>query len=207
MPMAMVFSCGGGDDLVGVVFVDEGDPPESAQEGEGFLYSREEISFIKVGDELGDHFRVGVGVEGPAGGFEHVAKGGVVFDDPVVDDGDGFVLVEMGVGIFFRGFAVGGPAGMRNGEIEAQGVFAEGVFEGVELSHLFTGDDLPFEDAGEAGGIVPAVLEVFEAGQADVCRVAGSDVSEYATHREASVAILNLNITKGGDKWIELECL
>ncbi len=119
---------GGGDDLVGVVFVDQGDPPESAEVGEGFLDGGEELPLVKVGDQLGDHFRVGVGVEGPALGLEHLAEGKVVFDDSVVDDSDRLVLIEVGVGVFPGGFPMGGPAGMGDGQVEAHGLFAESAF-------------------------------------------------------------------------------
>lgn len=82
-----VFS-GGCDDLIGVVFMDEGDTPEAPEAGEGLLHSGNDLSLIVMGDELGDHLTVCIGVEGPPCGLEHCTQFKVVFDDAVVDDGD-----------------------------------------------------------------------------------------------------------------------
>ena len=47
-------------------------------------------------------------------GHQLGAQGGVVLDDPVVDDGQAPGAVEVGVGVLRRRVAVGGPAGVAD---------------------------------------------------------------------------------------------
>ena len=70
--------------------------------------------FEFVLDEVGDDFGVGFGLEGVAAGDEGVLELEIVFDDAVVDDDEGSGAVAVGVGVFFGGAAVGGPAGVAD---------------------------------------------------------------------------------------------
>jgi hypothetical protein len=65
-------------------------------------------------DEVGDDFGVGFGDEDVALGGEFALELEVVFDDAVVDDDDAAGAVAVGVGVFFGGAAVGGPAGVAD---------------------------------------------------------------------------------------------
>src|SRR5579883_1227692 len=76
-----------GNDLVGVVLMDDGDPPKTLEKREGFLDGSEEIAIVGMVDELSDDFGIGVGRKDVPFFFEHVAQSAVVFDDPVMDNG------------------------------------------------------------------------------------------------------------------------
>ena len=81
-------------------------------------------------DEVGDDLGVGFGDELVALGEQFGLEGEVVFDDAVVDDDEGAGAVAMGVGVFFRGAAVGGPAGVADAEGAGDGAGGEGAFRG-----------------------------------------------------------------------------
>src|SRR5579862_9975536 len=101
-----------------MVFVDEGDAPKSFEQGQGALDGGKEFSFIEMGDQLSDDFGVCIGVKATSLLDEHSAQMGVVFNDPVMDDGDRLRFIEMGMGVFFGGFSMGGPARMGDGELQ-----------------------------------------------------------------------------------------
>jgi hypothetical protein len=63
-----------------------------------------------MGDELGDHFRVGVAMESNALALELPLERGEVFDDAVVNDGHQAVAADVGVSVEVVGWAVRGPA-------------------------------------------------------------------------------------------------
>ena len=65
-------------------------------------------------DEVGDDLGVGFGLELVALGDEGLLELEIVLDDAVVDDDEGAGAVAVGVGILFRGPAVGGPAGVAD---------------------------------------------------------------------------------------------
>jgi hypothetical protein len=83
---------------------------------------------------VGDDFGVGFGEEGVALGDEGRLELEVVFDDAVVDDDEGAGAVAVGVGVFFGGAAVGGPAGVADAIGAVDGVFGEDLGEVAELA-------------------------------------------------------------------------
>jgi hypothetical protein len=144
---------------------------------------------------VGDDFGVGFGEElvtlGDEGGLELE----VVFDDAVVDDDEGSGAVAVGVGVFFGGAAVGGPAGVAYAVGAVDGVRGEDGGEVAELAWgaaelegvgragvrrtcwgEATGD-------GDAGGVVAAVLEAGEAFHDDGDAGLRTDVTDDSTHR------------------------
>ena len=112
----------------------------------------------------------------------------VVFYDAVVDDDEGSGAVAVGVGVFFGGAAVGGPAGVADAVGAVDGVFGEDVGEVAELA----GGSAELEGVaaagdGDAGGVVSAVLEAGEAFHDDGDAGLRADVTDDSTH-EKSVA-------------------
>jgi hypothetical protein len=85
-------------------------------------------------DEVGDDLGVGFGDELVALGGEFALQVEIVFDDAVVDDDDAAGAVAMGMGVFFGGAAVGGPAGVADAEGAVEGMLAEDLFEVDELA-------------------------------------------------------------------------
>lgn len=67
---------------------------------------------LGAGDQVDQHLGVGLGEEDDAVGGELGAQLGGVVDDPVVDDGDLVLRVQVRVGVLVARRAVGGPAGV-----------------------------------------------------------------------------------------------
>src|SRR5580698_7817876 len=106
----------------------------------------------------------------------------------------------MGVGVAVVGLAVGGPAGVSHTGVGVE-VFADkAVFEVGDLSFLLVYAEVAVEE-GDAGAVITAVFEAFEAFQDDWICFSGSDISDNATHRN-SIMPMNEQITvlfsKGG---------
>ncbi len=95
-------------------------------------------------DEVGDDFGIGFGDELVALRGEFALEVEVVFDDAVVDDDDAAGAVAMGMGILFRGAAVGGPAGVADAEGAVEGMIAQDLFKVAELA----GGAADFEEGG-----------------------------------------------------------
>ena len=136
---------------------------------------------------MGDDFGVGFGLEdvalGDEGGFERE----VVFDDAVVHDDEGSGAVAVGVGVFFGGAAVGGPAGVADAVGAVDGRGGDDGFEVAELA----GGAAEFERGGvrgraaygDAGGVVAAVFEAAQTFNDDGDDRFGADVTDDSTHR------------------------
>src|SRR5579863_10219705 len=97
-----------------MVFMDDSDSPKTLHEGQRLLGCKDNISLVEMADELSDDFSVGVRGEFNVVGLKHLAERSVIFNDAVMDDSNSKMLVKLRVGVFFRRFSVGGPAGMRN---------------------------------------------------------------------------------------------
>ena len=85
-------------------------------------------------DEVSDDFRIGFGDELVAFALELFLEFEIVFDDAVVNDDDFAAAVAMRVGIFFRGAAVRGPAGVADPVRALDGRFLNDFFEVAELA-------------------------------------------------------------------------
>ena len=89
------------------------------------------LQLVVVLKQVGDDLRVRIGFKGLAHGLQVFLQDQVVFDDAVMYHADLAVGRHMGVGVFVRGRAVGGPAGMADAQAAAKlraavGQFAEG---------------------------------------------------------------------------------
>ncbi len=116
-------------------------------------------------DDVGDDLRVRFGHEAVALGDEGVLEREVVFDDAVVHDDEGARAVAVGMGVFFGGAAVGGPAGVSDAVGAVDRVGDEHFGEVAELAGsaaelqpggFATGD-------GYAGAVVATVFETRKA--------------------------------------------
>jgi hypothetical protein len=141
-----------------------------------------------VFDEVGDDFSVGFGGELVALGEEFGLEGKVVLDDAVVDDDEGAGAVAMGVGVFLRGAAVGGPAGVANAEGAGDGAGGDYGFEVAELA----GGAAEFEalrasSYGDAGGVIAAVFETAQAFDDDGDGRIGANVTDDSTHKDKCI--------------------
>src|SRR5208282_2495638 len=124
----------GADDLAGVLAADDGKAvgaDDLAQgianglgEGSG-LAAGAGLALVIIADQMGQHLGVGGGMKGVAGFEEPFLETVAIFDHAIVDDGDFAGLVQVRVGIFIGGGAVGGPAGVADAELAGDGLVLE----------------------------------------------------------------------------------
>ena len=119
-------------------------------------------------------------------GDELVLEGEVVFDDAVVDDDEGAGAVAVGVGVFFGGAAVGGPAGVADAEGAVDGACRRGRLRGCGACRgrggARGGRALGAAGDGDAGGVVAAVFEAAKAFNDDGDGRLGTDVTDDSAH-------------------------
>jgi hypothetical protein len=116
-------------------------------------------------NEVGDDFGVGLGDELVAFFNELALEVEVVFDDAVVDDDDAAGAVAVGVGVFFGGASVGGPAGVADAVGTVERMFAQDLFEVDELALGAADLNCGAGGAadGDAGGVIAAIFEAAQA--------------------------------------------
>ena len=183
----------GDDDFVGVV---GGEDAEGEGSGEALhgaadgVFEGNGVAGFFVGgefllDEVGDDFGISLGYKFVALADELLFELEVVFDDAVVDDDEAAGAVAMGVGVFFGGAAVGGPAGMADAEGAVDGLLEEDVFELAELAGSAAElEAVAIAADGDAGGVVAAIFEAAESfnDDGDDFRTV-ADVTDDAAHR------------------------
>jgi hypothetical protein len=135
-----------------------------------------------------DHDRrdlgVGLAAEGEAVTHELALELGEVLDDPVVDDGELVVVGQVGVGVGVGGATVRGPAGVA----DARGAVGHGrglevVTQDGELARALAHVELAVAvDHGDAGGVVPPVLQTRQTRQKDVLALPRTHVTDDSAH-------------------------
>ena len=113
-----------------------------------------------VGDEMRDHFAVGLGRELGALGFELAAQLAEILDDAVVHDGEAVGRVRMRVGLVRP--AVGRPAGVADADRAIERLAREFLFQISELALGAPAREHAVLEGGDAGGIIAAVFEALE---------------------------------------------
>ena len=135
-------------------------------------------------DEVSDDFGVGFGDEFVAQGGEFALEIEIIFNDAVVHDDEAAGAVAMGMGVLFRGTAVGGPAGVADAEGALKGMFAQNLFKVGELAGGAA--DIQCRAGGAADGdacrVVAAVFETPQPFDDDRNYLLGTDVTNYAAH-------------------------
>src|ERR1700694_6271624 len=84
-------------------------------------------------DAVSNHFGIGLGGEAVAQAFQIGAQCLVILDDPVVHDSDP-VARYVGVSVVRGWNAMGGPAGVRDAHVPADGIRVERVLEDLDLA-------------------------------------------------------------------------
>ena len=154
---------------------------------ERIAHGLQEIAFIAITDQVGEHLGIGFREEMMAIVFEPRAQGTVVFDDAVVDERDVAGLVEVRVGVRLRRRAVGGPAGV--GDASARPleklrvpIGARPFIEVRDFSDSSRNvQDLAVQQ-GKPRRVVTAVLQLSQPADQDGCRVRFSNVSYDSAH-------------------------
>ena len=181
-----------GDDLVGL---GRGENAECEGSGEALdgaadsIFERDRFArffgfVLDLLDQVGDDLGIGFGDELVALGGELALEFEVVFDDAVVDDDDAAGAVAMGMGVFFGGTAVRGPAGVADAESAVEGMFAQHFFEVAQLA----GGAADFEQRGvgsadgDAGRVIAAVFETAQAFNDDWNNFLTADITDDSAH-------------------------
>ena len=184
----------GHDDLAGGVGRDDGERPGAAEPAARDADGLEQVTLggtrERVLDQMSDDLGVGVGGELVAGGKKLLAKGAVVLDDAVVDDGNapGAVQVRMGVPVGRR--AVGRPARVgdaaRADQVGRRATLRQGrhapraldaVQAAIGREHL------------DAGGVIAAVLEGGKALEQEGRGLSRSGISDDSAHGNLLVSL------------------
>ena len=113
-----------------------------------------------LGDEMRDHFGVGLGRELGALGLQLFAQLAEILDDAVVHDREPVGGMRMRV-VLGRP-AVGRPAGVADADGARQRLAGEPRFEIAQLALGAPARQLAVLERGDAGGIVAAVFEALE---------------------------------------------
>jgi len=153
----------GGDEAVGLFVADHTQGVGAGEFLHGELHGAQQVGggFVFLVDLVDDDLGVGVGGEGVADLFLLPAQLLVVFDDAVVDDGNRSIA-QVGMGVALARDAVGGPAGVGDAEVAADGREAQGFCQVCDLAFGAQALDVVMAvDEGDPGGVVAAVFEAF----------------------------------------------
>ena len=181
-----------GDDLVGLGGGEDAESEGSCEALDGAadgIFKKDRSAgggsvVLDLLDEVGDDFGIGFGDEFVALRGEFALEVEVIFDDAVVDDDDAAGAVAMGVGVFFGGAAMGGPAGVADAEGAVERMFAKDFFEIAE----FAGSAADLEESGigaadgDAGRVVAAIFEAAQALNDDGDNLLTADVTDDSAH-------------------------
>ena len=113
-----------------------------------------------VGDEMGDHFGVGLAAEFRAVLAEPLAQFAEILDDAVMRDRDPVGGVRMRVAL--GRLAVGRPAGVADADIAGERLLRQPLFQRGELALGAPAAERAVIQGGDAGGVIAAVFEALE---------------------------------------------
>ena len=154
----------------------------------------QEIPLVTFPDKVGEDLGVGLRKKPMTVPLQAGSQGAVVLDDPVVNQGKAAGLVEMRMGIVFRGGAVGGPAGVGDTRRHAVEHLLRPLGPGpfLERSHLACrlGDpDAVIIHDGQTGGVIPPVLQSTKPVDEDAGGIRLSNVSYDSAHKGKVVGV------------------
>ena len=139
---------------------------------------------IMVTDQVGQHFGVGRGLEHMAGLLKPPLERFEILNHAVVNDGDAPALVQVRMGVFVGGRAVGGPAGVADAEAPGQRAALQKLRQALfNLALFLLNVQGSAVDHGHSGAVVTTVFEPAQALQQDWPRLALADIPYNATHK------------------------
>ena len=139
-------------------------------------------------DQVRDHFGVGFGGELVALFNQLALQRNVVLDDAVVHDDDSPGAVAMGMRVFFRGPAMGGPAGVADAVGAIERLEADDLFQVAQLA-LGAANLQTFAIAAhcDSGGIVAAIFQPSKSLDDDRYHPFLANISHDAAHANAPI--------------------
>ena len=133
-------------------------------------------------DQMRQHLRVGLGLEGVALGQEPLLDREVIFQNAVVDHHEGAAAVGVRVGVLLGGAAVGGPARVPEPHAPLHRLLPQDRLELLDAPGA-PPDLQPLRPQhGHAGGVIAAVLEPLEPVQDDADGAPLPDVADDPAH-------------------------
>ena len=133
----------GGDQGVGVIGADDAERISPFNPPQAPSHSLHHIAafLIMVFQELGHDFGIGVGGKRNAVFHQLFFDFQIVFNNPIMNQGDLAVFAHMGMGVCVVGFSVGSPAGVSNAQDALQiraavGQFRERLQTALGFAHL-----------------------------------------------------------------------
>src|SRR3989442_14425476 len=136
-------------------------------------------------DQVDDDFRVGLRAEAMPVGHQRLSKLPIVLDDPVVDDGDLGLAIEVRMSIGIRRPAMGGPSCVADAECSLRWVSGEQGLEISDLAGRLPDVERHPRDRGNPGGVIAAVLQPTKTRKDEGDSVPMADVADDSTHRRA----------------------
>ena len=133
-------------------------------------------------DKMGKHLGVCLGLELVPLRLHLGAQGGVVFDDPVVDEGQLAGAIEVGVGILPGDLPMGGPTGVADAGGAADRVLLDGAAEIIDPADFLADGNQSFFKGGYPGGVIATVFQTAEPLQQDGDRLGTTDISDDSAH-------------------------
>ena len=113
-----------------------------------------------------------------------LSQGGMVFDDPVVYDGDTPVRAgHVGVRVSIRGGAMGGPAGMRDADLPAQAGRFGFLYQFSDLAVAAQTLQAVIVEHCDSGRVITPVFQTFQAFQQRGCHVLTSRCADNSAHQ------------------------
>src|SRR5207253_9895722 len=109
----------------------------------------------------------------------------IILDDPVEDDGQLGMAIEVGMRVGIRRPAMGSPSRVADAEETAGPVGGEQGFEIGDLAGRLPHLESHPRDRGDARRVIPAVLEPTKPRQDESDGIPITDVADDATHRPA----------------------
>ena len=139
------------DEQVRLALEQEGERKSAAQlrQGGGDRLDRGIAALHFFRNQMGDDFRVGLGVELVALATQRLAQFAEILDNAVVNDGDALIGVRMRVG--FVGAAVRRPAGVADAAVTLQRLAGEPIAEIAQLAFGAAAREMAVFQSGDAG--------------------------------------------------------
>ena len=153
----------------------------AAHLGKGLLQRPQRVAGIAAVDQLYQHFRVGLALEGIALCSQPFLEQPVIFNDAVVHDAH--TRRGMRVAVHIAGLAMGSPPGVADAaEALCQLLRCQLFPQGCEPPLAFYYADSPVQRKRHTGGIISAILQLFQTIQQHILCIALTDITNDAAH-------------------------
>lgn len=135
-----------------------------------------------VGDAIAEDLGIGLGLERVAPGEEEFLHRSIIFDDAVVDQGDFVVAADVRVGVGVADAAMGRPAGMADAAGAGERGPRDLLLKVGDSADFFRDRERSALEDGDAGGVIAAIFQAFEAFADEGSRSLSTDVADDSAH-------------------------